>query len=143
MSAPRKGPSAGSRAYLALVALHKAGGQADVDDFMKAASWVESAGQFERQVVKPLAHWRLVAVRGSMLVLTDSGLAFLGATGAVAVPELVITPATYVPPMRTLSACYRSPVRIVRDGAFDYRDIPSRHGDERVPFKSSLQVNHG
>ena len=42
------------------------------------------------------------------------------------------------PAMRPLSPRNRAQVRVMRPGAFDYRDIPSLHGAARVPFKSSI-----
>jgi hypothetical protein len=143
MTAPRKGPKAGSRAYLALVQLHKDGGQADTMKWMQAAGWAESAGHFGRVVVKPLLQFRLVISRGTVLALTDSGLTFLGATGAVPMPEPVITPPAYVAPIRALSIRHRPAVRVIRAGAFEYRDIPSLQADKRTPFQSSLQVGIG
>jgi hypothetical protein len=133
MTAPRKGPNAGSRAYLALVELQKAGGKVDAADFMKAAGWVESAGHFERMIVKPLEHFRLVFRRGSMLVLTDSGLAFLGAAGAVPMPEAVVTPPASAYGMRPLSARNMPRMAVIRPGSLDYREIPSRMGDLYIP----------
>jgi hypothetical protein len=133
MSAPRKGPNAGSRAYLALVELHKAGGQVEAADFMKAAGWTASPGRFDQMVVKPLERFRLVFRRGTLLVLSDGGLAFLGAAGAVPMPEPVVTPAagTYV--MRPLAARNMPRLPVMRPGALDYREIPSRMGDLCIP----------
>jgi hypothetical protein len=42
------------------------------------------------------------------------------------------------PVMRPLSPRNRTQGRVTRPGALDYRDIPSLHGDVRVPFKSSI-----
>lgn len=143
MNAPRKGPKVGSRAYLALVQLHKHGGQVDIADWMTTVSWVDSAGHFARVIVNPLIQFRLVFRRGEQLAFTERGLAFLGAAGDVAVPAPVITPAPYVAPKRPLSARHRPTVRVLREGAFDYRDIPSLQAGQRTAFKTSLQVNHG
>ena len=49
--------------------------------------------------------------------------------------ELVITPSKYVSPMRPLSERHRARVFVLRDGALDYRAIPSLCANERVPFK--------
>jgi hypothetical protein len=133
MNTPRKGPNPGTRAYLALVMLHKVGGQADTADFMKAASWVDSARHFERVVVQPLEHFRLMFRRGGMLVLTDSGLAFLGAAGAVPMPEAPVTPSAGAYVMRPLSARNMPRMAVIRPGALDYREIPSRMGDLFIP----------
>jgi len=133
MSAPRKGPNAGSRAYLALVELHKAGGQINVPDFMTAAGWAESEGQFDRIVIKPLAHFRLAFRRGNLLVLTDSGLAFLGAAGAVPMSEPVVAPPASAYVMRPLSTRNMPRPSVMRPGALDYREIPSRMGDLCIP----------
>lgn len=133
MSAPRKGPNAGSRAYLALVGLHKAGGQVNAADFMKAADWAASPAHFDRMVVKPLEHFRLMFRRGDLLVLSDSGLAFLGAAGVVPMPEQVTAPAPCAYQMRPLAVRNMPRLAVMRPGALDYREIPSRIGDLCIP----------
>jgi hypothetical protein len=143
MTAPRKGPNAGSRAYLALMELHKAGGQVEAADFMKAADWAASPGHFDRMVVKPLERFRLVFRRGTLLVLSDGGLAFLGAAGAVPMPEQVVTPGAGTYEMRPLAARNMPRMAVMRPGALDYRDIPSRCSNISVAYKSNIKVEIG
>jgi hypothetical protein len=137
MTAPRKGPRTDSRAYLALVQLHKDGGQAEPVAWMQAVSWTDGLGHFKRVVVNPLLQFRLVIERGAKIALTDHGLTFLGAAGAAPAPERVITPATYVPPQRGLSARHMPRLAVMRPGALDYRDIPSRMGDLLIPHATT------
>lgn len=58
----------------------------------------------------------------------------------VGVPAATIGPA---PVTRPLSPRNRAPIRVMRPGAFDYRDIPSLYAQARVPFKSSMTIIDG
>jgi len=145
MNAPRKGPRANSRAHRALDQLHQSGGRLRQVEWMKAMGWHVTAWEFERAVVGPLVRFNLVERDRMQLVLTDGGTAFLGVkpVAPVAAFEPVITPATYVAPVRPLSVRHRPTIRVLRDGAFDYRDIPSLQAGKRTEYQSSLQVDHG
>lgn len=44
------------------------------------------------------------------------------------------------PVTRPLSPRNRALIRVMRPGAFDYRDIPSLYAHARVPFKSSITI---
>lgn len=143
MNAERKGPRAGSRPYRALAQLHKDGGQAHILTWMKAMDWHVTRHEFELSIVGPLLRYQLLCMRDTQLVLTDAGAAFLGVAVDVPASEPVITPATYVAPMRPLSTRFRQPVRVLREGAFDYRGIPSLQAGERTEYQSSLRVDHG
>lgn len=54
--------------------------------------------------------------------------------------ELAITPSKYVSPMRPLSERHRARVFVLREGALDYRAIPSLCANERVPFKRCINT---
>lgn len=41
-----------------------------------------------------------------------------------------------------LSPRHRHPIRLMRPGAFDYRDIPSRCANIALPFKSSIKLEN-
>lgn len=55
----------------------------------------------------------------------------------VGVPATTTGPS---PVTRPLSPGNRAPIRVMRPGAFDYRDFPSLCGQTRVPFKSSITI---
>ena len=133
MTKPIKAPRTDSHAYSALVQLQRDfGGSADTEAWMKAFDYTSMA-EFDRLVVMPLLRFRLIRRTGAGVVLADRGLTFLADAGVVQLPELVITPATYVPPMRPLSPRNMPRLAVMRPGALDYLDIPSRFGDERIP----------
>jgi hypothetical protein len=139
--ATRKGPRSDSRAYFALQQLHGYGGCMAAKEWTVAVAWKEALGIFDRQVIAPLLLRGLIIKRGADLAITGRGKAFIGAADPVA--ELVITPATYVPPMRPLSAKYRPGLPVIREGAFDYRGIPSLQAGQRTAFQTSFRVKNG
>jgi hypothetical protein len=141
MTAPRQGPRTDSRAYFALQQMHNYGGRVMAREWIVAVAWESTMPVFDRQVIGPLLQHRLIVKSGVDLVITERGKTYIGAADAV--PEPVITPATYVPPMRPLSAKYRPGLPVIREGAFDYRAIPSLQAGQRIPFQSSLQVSNG
>lgn len=134
------GPRAGTRAYIALVKLHSIGGQGKASVWMTAAAWTGSTRSFELAVSQLLAQ-RMIYQRLDLYILTEEGLGLLGIpVGAVPVTAPALVGPRYNVGIRPLSANNIPKVRVMREGAFDYRDIPSLHGAERVAFKSSLSV---
>jgi hypothetical protein len=139
MTRPFTGPRAGSRAYRAIEALHALGGSSHVAAWMKASNWGESTAEFERQVVGALSRARHIFIRGNQCVITDGGKAHIGAAAeAYAEPSTPALPAPsrYIAPKAELSARYKVRLEPMRDGAFDYRNIPSRMGDQLIPHGS-------
>lgn len=134
------GPRTGSRAYVALEALHSIGGQADLATWMKASAWSPTVLTFSCMVIDALERGRHVFKRGQLFIITDRGTAHIGKLDVSVVTPVEMASGRYVPPMRPLSARHLPNLRPMRDGAFDYRNIPSLHGDERVAFQSSLKV---
>lgn len=128
------GPRARSRARRALVELHKAGGQMNTIAFMKLIQWCDTTSEFDRVIVNPLLRYNLVFKRNTTLVISDPGMAFLGVEADAPVSEPVITPATYVPPMRELSRKHMPRMNVIRAGALDYKNIPSVVADRIVPY---------
>jgi hypothetical protein len=133
MTAPRKGPRAGSRAHFGLKQLHNYGGRALIRDWLIAVGWDATVGEFERLVAGPLQRYALVVKSGVDFVVTANGRDFLGVEPEAPATELAITPGTYVPPMRPLSAVNMPGMRVMRPGALDYKAIPSRMGDQLIP----------
>lgn len=135
----RKGPRVGSVAYLALRQLHKDGGRASMTVWMKSTGWRASLHSFNQEIVSTLLGFRLIAQCGLQLAVTDAGREFLGEPPAPAKVKPAITPPPYVGPARPLSN--RPKVTVIRDGAFDYRNIPSLHFGVQIPFKSSITLD--
>ncbi len=138
-------PRYGSSTHIALRTLHELEGQALGDRWRIATA--KSIGlkaayteQWDR-IVNSLIGSGMVFQRNDVYLVSDEGLVCLGAVAVVvprANPEVV--PARSAPAMRPLSAKHLVNVRSTREGAFDYRDIPSLHGIERVEYRSSLNV---
>lgn len=137
----RKGPRVNSWAYLALRQLHQDGGETNLGDWMASIGWRLQQWRFRQDVVELLAGLGLIQNAGAVLKVTASGLEFLGeATVPPAREKPSIVPGKYVAPMRPLSLKNMPRPCVVRPGAFDYRDIPSRHGDTLVPYKSNVKL---
>jgi hypothetical protein len=138
-------PRHGSGAHIALKALHAMEGQAS-DERWRSATLRSLGSKANRgqwaAIVQSLVNTSMVFQRRGEFVISDDGLVWLGVPAAV-VPRAEAAPARYIPPTRPLSAKHLVNVRSMREGAFDYRDIPSLHGDERVAFRTSLNVAGG
>lgn len=134
------GPRAGSRAYQALEKLYALGGTVNFPDWVKAAGWSGSASEFDRTVVGALTRGRHIFKGGNHYTITDVGIAHIGQVDRVEPSQAIIAPPTYVAPVQVLSARYRLGLALMREGAFDYRNIPSLLGAERVAYRSSLNV---
>lgn len=134
----RKGPIRTSRAYRALVALADCGAMIE-SDWMAMSSFEQPRSQFSRDVVQMLVRWKLVQQHGNEYRIVEAGLRYIGKLPEAADPGAP-TPGRYVRPMQPLSAKNRPTQRPSRPGAYDYRDIPSRHANESVPFKSSIKL---
>ena len=141
-------PRKGSGAYLALKALHSLEGQALVARWHATAiaTGVARASRLDEWdgIVQTLIKTGMVFRRQDQFSISDEGLEWLGVPAEVVPrdpPEAA--PARYTPPMRPLSAKHRVNLRAMREGAFDYRDIPSRHGDELVAYRTSLTISGG
>lgn len=134
-----RGPRRGSRSYRALAALFE--GPMIQATWMEMSGFDQSRAEFQRDVVQMLLRWQLVAKHGEHYLLLDAGLQYLGVSRQVQDPGAP-APGRYVPPMQPLSARHRHAPCVVRPGAFDYRDIPSRCADIHVPFKSSIKAEN-
>jgi hypothetical protein len=134
------GPRHGSRAYRALVALYQCGAMGEAE-WMEMSSFLQSRFEFKRDVVQQLLRWKLIAPHGDGHRILEAGLRFLGFVIKEEVPGAP-TPGRYVPPRQDLSTRHRPVQRVMRPGAFDYRDIPSVHAGKPVAYRSSITVQH-
>jgi hypothetical protein len=137
-------PKYGTGPHIALRALHTLEGQANDARWHASALRLlgtKASGEQWGGIVQTLINTAMIFNRGGVFVVSDDGLEWLGVAAAVvprAEPEAA--PARYIPPMRPLSAMHLVNVLSTREGAFDYRDIPSLHGVERVAYRSTLKV---
>jgi hypothetical protein len=132
------GPRYGSRCYRALMALFECGS-------MGAAEWLEMCGgkgslsTFSRDVIDMLLRQHLIAKHDGDYRILPAGRCHLG----YAPPEESLgapTPGRYVGPRQPLSAKHRPALRVMRPGAFDYREIPSVYAGKPVGYRSSITV---
>lgn len=133
-----QGPRKATRAHVVLESLHFAGGRASRLSWFRAAGAGHPLAGFDA-VVSGLIRQGMVALDLEEYRITVDGLSWLGESPvqAVAAPLLAAGP-RYVPPVRSLLADLAPRARSLRPGAFDYRDIPSRYGDERRQFQGGL-----
>ncbi|MEO7579930.1 MAG: hypothetical protein ABIT83_20160 [Massilia sp.] len=129
-----------THAHTGLLMLTALAGSVDFAGWKLAMTWGESDGRFVRQVVNPLMLRNYVYVRGSQYCITDAGLAFLGRGDVPAKAPYVgsVAGPAYVAPMRPLSKRHRPDLALRREGAQDYRSIPSLHGGQRVAYGAGL-----
>jgi len=144
MTGPLDGPRAGSRAYLALKKLNEIGGRATVPQWMAAAGWTTTVNSFNAEVVDRLIVRRKIFVREDAFVISDDGLAHIGVEpDAPRMPPPALAGPRLAPPQRPLQPKNKVRVQLMREGAFDYLSIPSRHGSHVVEHKTSLKIAVG
>ena len=140
-------PRRGGAAHAALITLHGIGGCVYVHAWKRVISWKGTHTQFASNVIESLLRAQLIELLNSHTALpqvkvTGVGLARLG-VGVVREVEAPRAPvgAPYVGPDRALNVKKLRPEHLARPGSFDYRNIPSRMGAERVPFKTGLVLD--
>ncbi|KQV78488.1 hypothetical protein ASD15_22000 [Massilia sp. Root351] len=130
-------PRKGSAAANGLVTLHGMGGVAPAVKWQRIAGWKGTGYQFHANVIDRLLLSGLVVVNDIQYIVTDAGLKFLGLKGdhegeqpgVPAGPRYAPSPLSRAPRGRS-----RSPM-VIREGAFDFRNHPSRIGDERLAYR--------
>ena len=135
--ANRQLPRKGSAAANGLVTLHGMGGVAPAAKWQRIAGWKGTGYQFHANVIDRLLLSGLIVANDIQYVVTDAGFIFLGVKSDAddGQPGVPVGPRYAPPPLsRAPRGRSRSPM-VIRDGAFDYRDHPSRIGDERLAYK--------
>ena len=108
------------------------------------SKWPSSVRVEWDRIVQNLIDTRLVFQRDGAFAITEDGLDWIGvAHDAPRREKPVLAGPRYVAPIRPLSTRNMPAVRVMREGAFDYRNIPSLQGSARVEFQSSLRVAGG
>ncbi|MTW11412.1 hypothetical protein GM658_12475 [Pseudoduganella eburnea] len=125
-------PRRGSRQANALSALLSLGGKASVHTLYRIGGKSISRLNFDVIVIEQLVFYGLVKKIEGEVELTEAGRVHLGVAkpveayvGKVPEPRVGIG-------FRPLRA--RSPM-VIREGAFDYRDIPSVMAGHRIPYR--------
>lgn len=143
MRRPHEAPRPGSRAYRVLQGLHKNGALATLNELMSFIDFDGSIAMFERDIVGVLVRNKHIFQRENVYVLTDSGKNHIGQVIDIVIEPSMVAGPRYVAPKRDLSSGNRPKVMLTREGAFAYRDIPSRYGDKRISYTTSLNVPAG
>jgi hypothetical protein len=129
-------PRRESSRHVALRALHNMGGDGKIPAWMRVLNWKGKQFFFYRDVVAGLERCGLVETEGGECKVTPAGRIYLGVPvdQAPKEPAIPVGP-RYVPPQRPLNLNRHRPAMPTRDGAFDFRSIPSRMANESVPYK--------
>lgn len=131
-------PRTGSCAHSVLVYLAQCGGTSTLAALLCETAYPRSLAEFEAVVVGSLVRQGLVLNNYRNVHLTSWGRELVEPVSAPAADVAPLTPGRYVPPVRPLSRKNHASLISMRPGSLAYRDIPSRMGGERVPFKSSI-----
>jgi hypothetical protein len=128
-----QGPRADSRAYSVLVMLIAAGGTANVVKLRDKCAASLAPHEFQNIVLGRLQRLAYVQLQDATATITAAGQRYIQPSVVEPAAPAAPVAAPYRKPKQDLIA--RARQAPIRDGAFEYRDIPSRHGDQRVPFK--------
>lgn len=134
-----QGPKAGSRAYDALRHLHAMGGRAERLSWFNSSKITESLTSFST-LVSGLITQGVVKMNANELLLTDQGREWLGEVTIMAPCAQQVVGPRYAPPQRELRPSLSPRAVSLRPGAQDFRQIPSRYGDERVAYGSGIRA---
>lgn len=127
------GPRADSRAYKVMLSLAAAGGERYIVKLRNAYAPTLSPSEFHEIVLARLLSFGYIVVRDASVSITDAGRCYLNPPPVEAsAPAVLVLPPYRKPRQDLVKRARQLPIR---DGAFEYRDIPSRHGDQRIAFK--------
>jgi hypothetical protein len=128
-----EGPRADSRAYSVMIALIIAGGAASVLQLRDKCAATLAQHEFRNIVLGRLQRLGFVQVCDASVSITDAGRLYIHPLEvAPAAPRAPVASPYKVTGRELTKRVRQLPIRA---GAFEYRDVPSRYGDQRVPFK--------
>jgi len=131
------GPRSDSSAYWALARLYALGGKATVPQLISCVrDGTRNRKRFGQQVEQPLLVHKFMTIKGDAVAITALGRKFVEACDKLAKAEAAVqVPVEVKPPKPALNLSKHFAGGPRRDGAMDYRDIPSLMGETRVPFR--------
>ena len=134
-------PRAGTRPDIAVRKLLQLGGRADLNGWMRAIGWSGTITSFERDIVNSLTRCNVVRIEAGQYVVTQRGREYAGPSAAAATSTAgQVAGPRYVPSKEPLSARHMARAGLVREGALDYAQIPSRYGSQRVAHKAKVRT---
>ena len=137
MSAYRT-PRAGTRPDVAFRRLLKLG-RVDANTWMNAINWTATPAAFERDIINSLTRCHFVRVEAGLYAVTQRGRDAVGGVAArVGIEAGQVAGPRYAPKQQPLATRNMAHAGMVRDGALDYAEIPSRYGSERVAHKAKV-----
>lgn len=135
------GPRAGTRPDLAFRKLVQLDGRAGLQGWMNAMMWTRPITTFEREIINSLMRCHVVCREAGDYVVTQKGWDFVGRpTQAQVAPAGQVAGPRYAPSKAPLSARHMARAGLVREGALDYAQIPSRYGSQRVAHKAKVRT---
>ena len=133
------GPRAGSRAYIVLEHLfRRADVNANVTDVRRVAAPNLTPGEFDCLVLTSLARFGFIVESDGIVTITPAGKRYMEPPVVDTRPAPALVASPYKPQSRDLVKRVRQ--LPIRAGAFDYLGIPSRHGDQRLPYSPPRSV---
>jgi hypothetical protein len=129
----------GTTTNMALIRLFALTGVATTLEWRKAMNWRQPAAAFDHAVIIPLTQHGMIFRRGDNWRITDEGCRAIGidpdvSCGAGQVVPPPAPPVMYNAPLSRPSLFRTIPIR---EGALDYRDIPSRQGNQSIPHRKA------
>lgn len=133
-----EGPRADSRAYSVMISLIVAGGAASVLQLRDKCAATLAPHEFRNIILGRLQRLGFIQVHDASVSISDAGRLYIH-------PPKVAPDAPRAPVASPYKVTGRELIKRVRQlpiraGAFDYLGIPSRHGDQRVPYSPPRSV---
>ena len=134
-------PRAGTRPDIAVRKLIQLGGRTDLNDWMRAIGWSGTITSFERDIVNSLTRCHVVRIEAGQYVVTQRGRDYAGPfVGAATSTAGQVAGPRHAPSKAPLSARHMARAGLVREGALEYAQIPSRYGSQRVAHKAKVRT---
>ena len=134
-------PRAGTRPDIAVRKLLQLGGRADLKDWMRAIGWSGTITSFERDIVNSLTRCHVVRIEAGQYAVTQRGRDYAApAVGVATSTAGQVAGPRHAPSKAPLSARHMTRAGLVREGALEYAQIPSRFGSQRVAHKAKVRT---
>ena len=134
-------PRAGTRPDIAVRKLLELGGRADLNDWMRAIGWNGTITSFERDIVNSLTRCHVVRIEAGQYAVTQRGRDYAGpVVGAATSTAGQVAGPRNGPSKAPMSARHSARAGLVREGALEYAQIPSRYGSQRVAHKAKVRT---
>ncbi len=129
----------GTKTNDALRKLFALGGIATMLEWRAALKWRETIRAFDQDVIFVLVQHELIYRRRENWHITDLGKQAIGIDPLATCGAGDLVPAPVIPILSAAPLSRPSLSKSIpfRPGSMDYRDIPSRHGDQSIPHRKA------